>query len=99
MKKSGLARRGLNLGAVRIAMLCDRVAAGLIDYAAPRAQRRVTVADVLAELDKWIGEADRLIADGERQTAAGGLISDRHRRAVITAQVLREFRNFMTREE
>lgn len=99
MKKNGIARRGLNLGAVRVAMLCDWAATALVDFSAPDDRgRRPTVAQAVVLLDDWIAQADRVIAEETLRSAASPRLTTAHRDAIVTAQVLREFRNFLTGE-
>lgn len=99
MKKNGIARRGLNLGAVRAAMLCDWAATALVDFAAPDERlRRVTVAQALVWLDDWIAQADRVIAEETLLSTGSPRLTTAHHDAIVTVQVLREFRNFLTGE-
>lgn len=82
-------RRGLNLGAVKVAALCAATARNLLVFADPdnAAPPVVTVDAVIAHLDGLIAKAERLAAQSEKLT-------DEHFVASWTAQTLREVREY-----
>lgn len=67
MKKPGLARRGMNLGAIKLAMLLERISEALVDAATPARpnQPRIAVAEMVEWLNYWISAVELDIADAE----------------------------------